>query len=65
MELRLRLQLWCLLSGMLVTMDPGEIALSQQIRCDGCRQSAPSYDMLMSFEGWQFKLNLADKSEEL
>jgi hypothetical protein len=46
MELRLRLQLWCLLSGMLVTMDPGETALSQQIRCDGCRQSAPSYDIV-------------------
>lgn len=31
---------------MLVKMDPGEFTLSQQIRCDGCRQSAPSYDIV-------------------
>ena len=46
MALRLRLRLWCLLSGMLVKMDAGEFAPSQQIRCDGCRQSAPSYDIV-------------------
>jgi hypothetical protein len=32
-------------SGMLVKMDPGELKLSEQI-CDGCRQSAPSYDIV-------------------
>ena len=47
MELRLkRSGFCCVLSGMLVKMDPGELSLSQQIRCDGCRQSAPSYDIV-------------------
>ena len=36
----------CVVSGMLVKMDPGEVTPSQQIRCDGCRQSAPSYDIV-------------------
>ena len=31
---------------MLVKMDPGEFTLSEQIQCDGCRQSAPSYDIV-------------------
>jgi len=31
---------------MLVKMDPGKFTPSQQIRCDGCRQSAPSYDIV-------------------
>lgn len=31
---------------MLVKMDPGEFTLSQQIRCDSCRQSTPSYDIV-------------------
>lgn len=31
---------------MLVKMDPGEFTLSQQMCCDGCRQSAPSYDIV-------------------
>jgi hypothetical protein len=47
LELRLkRAGLCCVLSGMLVKMDPGELPLSQQIRCDGCRESAPSYDIV-------------------
>ena len=47
MELRLkRSRLCCVLSGMLVKMDPGEFTLSQQMCCDGCRQSAPSYDIV-------------------
>ena len=31
---------------MLVKVDPGEFTPNQQIRCDGCRQSAPSYDIV-------------------
>ena len=27
-------------------MDPGEFTRSQQVRCDGCRQSAPGYDIV-------------------
>jgi hypothetical protein len=47
MELRLkRSGLCCALSGMLVKMEPGEFPPSQQIRCDGCRRSAPSYDIV-------------------
>jgi hypothetical protein len=31
---------------MLEKMDPGEFMPNQQIRCDGCRQSAPGYDIV-------------------
>src|SRR6266581_5595404 len=29
-----------------VKMEPGEFTQSQQIRCDGCRQTAPGYDIV-------------------
>jgi len=35
---------------------------SRETRCDNCTRITPSEDL---FEGWQFKLTIRDKSEEL